>query len=458
MMRALGFGAFSGWFAQLACHAADRVVRPRACILLWMAGGPSQTDTFDMKPGHANGGQFRPISTAVPGIAISEHLPRLARLTRELAIIRSMRTAEGDHGRASRVMHTGYPLSGPIDYPSLGSLVSHELGWADTELPTYVAVDTLASANAEARTHGFLGPAYGPLVVSPIGNGLQRNVLATAFQRELLRDAGGMFYVENLAPPKGVARPRIERRLELLGHLEQEFAVRRGPTANAAHRSAYQRASRMMLGQAATAFRLEEESPETRSRYGNSTFGNSCLLARRLVERGVAFVEVSFLPSQAANVFLSWDTHANNFASVRQLCAMLDPAWSALVEDLKARGLLESTLVVWMGEFGRTPRINGNAGRDHFPAAWSAVLGGCGVSGGQVIGRTSDSGEEVADRPVGVGDLMATIFQALGVDPRKQNISNVGRPIRLADPAAKPIPELFSGGSPPHAAGEPIQT
>jgi hypothetical protein len=411
-----------------------------------------------MKPGHANGGPFRPISTAVPGIAISEHLPRLARLTGELAIIRSMHTAEGDHGRASRLMHTGYPLAGPVDYPSLGSLVSHELGWPDSELPAYVAVDGMASASGEARAPGFLGPAFGPLVVSPIGNPLlpRDRLVATTFQQ--IREAGSMFYVENLQPPKGIARPRIERRLKLLDNLEQEFSARRGVAGNAAHRSAYQRASRMMLHEAGTAFRVEDESSVTRSRYGDTVFGNSCLLARRLVERGVTFVEVSFLPRQADRFFLTWDTHNNNFPSVQQLCAVLDPAWSALVEDLKSRGLFESTLVVWMGEFGRTPRINQAAGRDHFPAAWTAVLGGCGVRGGQVIGRTSDSGEEVVDRPIGVGDLMATIFQALGVDPRKQNVSNVGRPIRLADPTSKPILELFSSGTPPDVAGEAIRT
>jgi uncharacterized protein (DUF1501 family) len=190
----------------------------------------------------------------------------------------------------------------------------------------------------------------------------------------------------------------------------------------------------MVLGKAREAFDLDQESRALRDRYGLDPFGQGCLLARRLIERGVKFVEVDLG---------GWDTHRNNFGAVRQLSGTLDAGWNTLLGDLKERGLLESTLVLWMGEFGRTPKINGQSGRDHFPAAWSVALSGCGIAGGQVIGETTRDGMQVAERPVSVADLMATVLTAIGLDPRQQNISNVGRPVRLADPQSKILPELL---------------
>jgi uncharacterized protein (DUF1501 family) len=191
------------------------------------------------------------------------------------------------------------------------------------------------------------------------------------------------------------------------------------------------------------AFELSDEPAALRDAYGRNVFGQGCLLARRLVERGVPFVEVSLNSAGVGNI-LGWDTHQNNFATLKTMLPVLDNGWATLLTDLKARGLLDSTLVVWMGEFGRTPKINNNQGRDHFPNAWSTVLSGGGVRGGQVLGRTSDNGQEVTERPVSVPDLLATIFLALGLDPMDQNMSNVGRPIRLADPAAKPLTECLA--------------
>jgi uncharacterized protein (DUF1501 family) len=197
-----------------------------------------------------------------------------------------------------------------------------------------------------------------------------------------------------------------------------------------------------MRTDAAKAFNLGEEKPALRDAYGRNLFGQGCLLVRRLVERGVPFVEVTL--SNATGVMAGWDTHQQNFDQVKRLCGVLDPAWATLLTDLKERGLLDTTLVVWMGEFGRTPKINPEAGRDHFPNAWSTVLGGGGIKGGQVVGKTSPDGMTVAERPVTVPDFVATVCKALGVDPRKQNMSNVGRPIRLADPAGKPIQEVLA--------------
>jgi uncharacterized protein (DUF1501 family) len=190
------------------------------------------------------------------------------------------------------------------------------------------------------------------------------------------------------------------------------------------------------------AFNLDEETAATRDAYGRNLFGQGCLLARRLVEQGVPFVEVTL--GAFSNNFLGWDTHNNNFDQVQRLSGILDPAWSNLMQDLRDRGLLDSTLIVWMGEFGRTPRINGQRGRDHWPNCWSAVLAGGGIRGGQVVGRTTDDGTAVQDKPVTVPDFLATVCRALGIDPRNQNMSNVGRPIRLVDLTGRPIDEVLS--------------
>jgi uncharacterized protein (DUF1501 family) len=223
-------------------------------------------------------------------------------------------------------------------------------------------------------------------------------------------------------------------RYALLRRLERPFLESHRGTAADGHESAYARATRLMTPAAREAFALEDEPDAIREKYGRAAFGQGCLLARRLVERGVPFVEVTLG---------GWDTHADNFTAVRQLSGVLDAAWSALLEDLRDRGLLDHTHVAWMGEFGRTPAINPRAGRDHYPKAWSVVLGGGGIQGGQIVGRTSDDGLEVVDRPVTTPDLIATICLALGLDPMKQNMSNVDRPIRLADPVARPLREIL---------------
>jgi uncharacterized protein (DUF1501 family) len=222
--------------------------------------------------------------------------------------------------------------------------------------------------------------------------------------------------------------------------MEQEFVAGRPDATAHSHRTAYQRAVTLMRSAAARAFDLADEPAALRDAYGRNLFGQGCLLARRLVERGVPFVEVTL----GGNGGIGWDTHGNNFDQVKSLSAILDPAWGTLMEDLQTRGLLDSTLVVWMGEFGRTPRINGNRGRDHWASSWSTVLAGGGIKGGQVVGRTSADGMAVEDRPVTVPDLLATVCLALGIDPRTQNQSNVGRPIRLVEPLAKPIKEVVT--------------
>lgn len=437
LLRLSACGAFgasmSRWFPAFANEAVASGTRQRSMILLWMTGGPSQTDTFDMKPGHENGGQFKPIDTSVPGIQICEHLPQLAKQMEHCAPIRSMSTKEGDHTRATYLMRTGNLPQGPIDYPTMGSLFSKELGQDESELPNFVAVAPYTQFSPAAYGPGFLGPKFAPLIVGD-GNRVSNADGRNGYDQSLA--------VKNLALPTGIASPRADARLALLGDMESEFASNRPGLNSDSHRSAYAAAVRMMRSEAVKAFNLDGEDESLRTRYGRNKFGQACLLARRLVERGVPFVEVS-LNGVSNDQQFGWDTHAQNFTSLKSLLEILDPAWSTLIADLKDRGLLDSTLIVWMGEFGRTPKINPQGGRDHFPNAWSTVLCGGGIKSGQFVGKSSADGMKVEDRPVTVQDLYATYCKALGLDSMKQNISNVGRPIRLADPSAAPIVELF---------------
>jgi Protein of unknown function (DUF1501) len=428
----VGFST-SGWIESLAADTASDPKRRKSCILLWMTGGPSQIDTFDPKPGHANGGEFQAIQTAVPGISISQHLPKLAKQMKDIVIIRSMSTKEGDHGRATFNLRTGYQQTGPIRYPTLGSLVAKELGSDEAELPNFVSIAPVRAFNPGAFGPGFLGPQYAPLIV---GEGAANDGQGGMDARKL------SFKVEDLSPPAGVNNLRADARLGLLDSLRKDFLSSHPGVGPVSHQDAYMRAVRLMRSSAAKAFELEEESAAVRDAYGRTAFGQGCLLARRLVERGVPFVEVSLSAADGA-MAAGWDTHQQNFEAVKKLSEVLDPAWAALMEDLRGRGLLDSTLIVWMGEFGRTPKINPQAGRDHFPAAWTTVLAGGGIKGGQVIGSSGPDGMTVKDHPVSVPDLLATVCKGVGVDPMAQNDSGLGRPIRVVDPKAKSIQEVL---------------
>lgn len=435
-LAAAGVVSFStsGWIEALAADTAKDPRRRKACILLWMTGGPSQIDTFDPKPGHANGGQFTAIDTAVPGIKVGQHLPKIAQQMKDIVIVRSMSTKEGDHGRATFNLRTGYQQTGPIHYPTIGSLISKELGTDEAELPNFVSVSPQRGFNPAAFGPGFLGPQYAPLVVGE----------RVAYDAQGAGDARNLsFKVEDLSPPPGVNTPRADARLGLLTSMGKEFLNAHPGVAPVSHQDAYRRAVRLMRSAASKAFELDEEPAKIRDAYGRTPFGQGCLLARRLVERGVPFIEVS-LSSAGGAAAVGWDTHAQNFDAVKQLCDVLDPAWATLIDDLRTRGLLDSTLIVWMGEFGRTPKINANAGRDHFPNAWTTVLAGGGLKGGQVIGDTGKDGMTVKERPVAVPDLLSTVCKGLGIDPLGQNMSDVGRPIRIVDPKAKPIQEVLA--------------
>jgi hypothetical protein len=377
-------------------------------------------DTFDLKPGHANGGEVKEIATSVPGIRMSEHLPQLARRMQHLALIRSMNTRVADHGLGTFLVRTGRLPQGPVQYPAFGSMISKELGFGHGALPDFVSIAPNrgdSPAAAAAWDPGFLGPRYAPLIV-----GEERGLP----YEQALR-------IPNVKPGDDVVAARSEARLNLLLDLERDMAGRNAGVAQQSHASAYERAARLMRGPAAAAFDLDQESARLRDRYGRNLFGQGCLLARRLVERGVPFVEV------ALN---GWDTHEQNFRGTRALCEVLDPGWSSLMDDLRDRGMLDSTTIVWAGEFGRTPQINPGLGRDHFAKAWTTVLAGGGVRGGQVYGRSSADGATVEGKPTDEKDFLATICRALGIDPARENVLKTGRPIRIVDAGAMPITEI----------------
>jgi hypothetical protein len=399
--------SLSGWLNVLAARAAPQAGKHKSCIVLWMAGGPSHKDTFDLKPGTGNSGPFKPIDTSVPGIKISEHFPRFAKRMKQAAILRSMATGEGAHARASYNLHTGYREGqGGVAHPSLGALVAKELGRPGFPLPSFVTLGN------RAYGAGFLGTKYQPLTVTDPRRG-----------------------VENLKPATG--QGVFSDRLGLLEEMEKAFHRDYQAEAGLAHRTTYQRAVSLMKSKEAKAFDLGQEPASVRKSYGEGRFAESCLLARRLIEVGVSFVEV---------VLGGWDTHVDNFDRVKRLSQQVDPALSALLDDLDRRGLLDSTLVVWMGEFGRTPRINkrgARPGRDHYPRAWSSVLAGGGIQGGQVIGRTDKEGAAVQERPISTTDFLATVCAILGIDYNKQNTTPSNRPIRIVDKGAKPIKELL---------------
>lgn len=428
LTAAVGGLSVSGWFPLFADQLVADPRRKRHCILLWMSGGPSQTDTFDLKPNHANGGEFKEIQTAAPGLRLSEHLPKLAQFGERIAVLRGLSTNEGDHGRGTYLMRTGHRPMGPLEYPSIGASVARHLGIDHQMLPGYVSIGPYRAFNQEAFGAGFLGPKFGPLVVgaSDMVGGITNN--AAGFPE---------LKVQSLERAGDVTSDRMQRRLEMWNSLQADFVSKRTGAAKA-HNTVYQGAVNLMNSKEAQAFDLSSEPEKLREEYGRSVFGQGCLMARRLIEQGVSFVEVSLGTSSGG---VGWDTHSDNFNAVRQLSGDLDAGWATLMRDLDDRGLLDSTTILWMGEFGRTPQINASVGRDHFPGAWSVVLAGGGIAGGQAYGKTSDDGTTVVDGEVAVEDVLATLCSALGLRGA-ENFDPNGRPVKLAE--GKPIDAVLA--------------
>jgi uncharacterized protein (DUF1501 family) len=382
--------------------AAEAKRSGKRCIMLYMEGGVSQIDTFDMKPGRPTAGEFRPVQTKVPGIQVCEFLPNVARHADKLGIVRSMRTKTPDHGPGGYYMHTGYHPSERFPHPEAGAMIAKFCENPESDLPSFVKI----GSGSGVYGAGYLGPQYEPLVVA---------------------DDGKLPGFANPSVP-----PEIQgRRADLLSFMEKRFAENRSGDPFAAHRSAELRAIRLM--RARQTFDVSAEWEKAKDRYGDSKFGRGCFTALKLVEAGVSFVEVSHA---------GHDTHMDNFPISKALYSIMDPAWGSLLDDLTQRGLLQNTLVVWTSEFGRTPAINNRGGRDHFGRAWTVVLAGGGIKGGQYYGASDRDGFEVAENPVGEADYMATIYKIMGVDHRAKHYLGA-RPIWATPEGAKPITELL---------------
>lgn len=382
----------TGLLARLGAAQATRPAKARAAVLLWLAGAPSQLETFDPHEGSV----IPAIDTAVPGVRISSGLPRVARLMKQVSLVRSLHSRDPDHATASYLLHTGWRRAPGLQHPHLGAVVARELGDRG-EIPGCVVVGGDPQCGA-----GYLPADCGPVVFDRL-------------------DAPA----EDVKP--ATSADRLDRRWKMLSALDRRFAERRAEEAVEERRRATERAYRLLTSDKVKAFDLSREAP---GRYGTSPFGSACRLARRLVEAGSRFVEVQLG---------DWDSHADLEPAHRRLLETLDVGWSALLADLAERRMLEETLVIVMGEFGRTPDLNRANGRDHWTRAWSVALSGGGVAGGRVVGATD--GREVLERPVAVPDLFATICAAFGIDPAKE-VDALGRPLPLVDGGA-PVPELF---------------
>lgn len=394
--------AASGLLGQISAHAADLKRQQRSCILVWLGGGPSQMETWDPKPGTPNGGATKGINTAVSGVQIAEYWPKIAQGLKQWAVIRSMTNKEGSHERATYQLHTGRRPTGALKFPNIGSVVAEQLGERGAELPNFVSVgQTIGS--------GFLGVHSQPFVVNRPGS-LPDNVASAV-------------------PPD-----RLKRRLEELERQNKDFAAVGAQQIVGEQQGLYAQGARMMLSPKLKAFQLEDESDKTRDAYGRSSFGQGLLVARRLVESGVPFVEVNRG---------GWDNHQDIFKAVPKMAGEVDQGLDALINDLSQRGLLERNLVVCMGEFGRTPKVNARSGRDHWPNTFSVLLAGAGIRGGRVIGKTTSDGMEVEADPVSVEDLFQTVCHAIGLDPSAELTSPSGRPLKIVD-GGQLITGLFS--------------
>ena len=402
-----------GWRDLVIARADELRKAGKSMILLWMDGGPSQFETFNPKIGSPNQGPAKAIKTRLSGVEFAEFWPKTAEVADKLAIIYSMESGEADHFRAIKLVKTGYPISPTLAYPTWGSVVAHERHDEAFDLPAYVRIGSPRIKTRDVNS-GLLGAKYESFKINEPGKVPED--LLSAVDRDVLR-----------------------RRLALTDALDAEFASAGAADVVKEKKDAYDRTARFVLSPKVDVFRLDKEPPKLRDAYGRTDFGQGCLLARRLVESGVSFVEVFSTGNRNDQ---GWDTHKTGFADTPHLCAEVDPAYATLLNDLTDRGMLEDTLVVWMGEFGRTPKIKKDGGRDHYAKGWIACLSGAGVRVGQTIGATDKDGVKVTDRPVGVQDLFVSFCHALGLDPRAEYHTTEKQPIQLVK-GGKLVDELF---------------
>ena len=390
--------------SAIAANANELKQNRKSAILLWMGGGPATIDIWDLKPGAPTGGPFQAISTSGE-MQICEHMPMVAQQMHHLSIVRSMSTREADHDRGRYYMHTGFVPNPNIEHPSYGSVIAHELfdQRPELQIPPFVSIGGASSGP------GFLGMAWSPFAVT--SNGRVRNL-------EMQIDDS-----------------RLLQRMAALDAIESGFVSRTGDLPAAEHAKVLKKTLDLMTSDQMKAFQVDQEPDDIKQRYGTDSFGQGCLLARRLVEAGVPFVEVDLG---------GWDNHMGVHPILKETkLPQLDRAMSALVEDLAQRELLKDTVVIWMGEFGRTPRINQNAGRDHFARAWSCVVGGGDIQGGIAVGETSSDGSAVETEPFSSEDLMTTVCRGLGISTDKTFTSKNGRPMKIAG-GGKIISELIA--------------
>ena len=388
----------------LAMEGTSHAPKAEHVILFWNGGGMSHIDTWDPKPGRPTQGEFEAIETSVPGIQLSEIFPNLAKQMHHCSLIRSIAGTQGAHGRATYNLQTSYNQSGNLIHPGFGSIVTHEKEKMG-DLPAYVSI------SGRAPRAGYLGQSCEAYFVGGPGD----------------KDP-------YLSFPEGITQERGNARLDRLARFNKRFATGNRNEALKATQTSINDAVRLMRSPALQAFELDKVPTATLNRYGDTAFGRGALVAKQLVETGVRFVQVNRG---------GFDTHSQNFPAMRNHGEVMDPALASLIEDLAESGKLEKTLVIMLSEFGRTPRINMNAGRDHYPAVFSCFVAGGGTAAGRVIGSSDENGEQPDQRPVQVADLHATFCHALGIDPEKEVITRLARPMKLVD-GGEVVSELFA--------------
>ncbi len=376
-------------------------------ILLWLAGGASQLETWDPKPGASTGGPFRSIGTDIPGLRISELMPEMAKRMKTTCVVRGLNTKNGDHGGAAQMMMRGRMDVGSVKYPDLGSVLAREMGRADSKVPDYVTFYTQTEGRSFAPgASGFLGARFAPME------------LTTNNIPEYIRKLDGVNELDH------------QQRADLRELIGKQFGQGRVSDTLSSHNQAYERVRGIMASE--KLFDITQEPQKVRDKYGKTQFGEQALIARRLVEAGVPFVRV-------ARAW--WDSHGQNFETHQEMVPELDHVMATLLDDLAERGLADDVMVMTLAEFGRTPGINSSLGRDHFASAWSMTMSGGGIKGGSVWGKTDAKGDKVVDQEVNAGSLFATVYEALGIKHDK-NYYVGSRPIPLVDPGFEPITEL----------------
>jgi hypothetical protein len=390
--------------------ASELKKQQKRVILLWLAGGASQMETFDPKPGAATGGPFRSIQTDVPGVRISELMPKMAQRLKHTCIIRSLNTKNGDHGGAAVMMMRGRRDEANLKYPDLGAVLAKEMGRADSKVPDYVTFYTQTEGRTMAPgASGFLGSRYAPME------------LTASMMPENIKKLDGMTELDH------------QQRADLREMLSKNFSQGRVSATLGSHNEAYQRVRGLMSSD--KYFDINQESAAVRAKYGPTQFAEQTLIARRLVEAGVPFVRVGRA---------WWDSHGQNFETHQEMVPELDHVMATLIDDLKDRGLLNDVMILTLAEFGRTPSINSSLGRDHFASAWStSITGGGGIKGGACYGKSDPTGNTVAENPVDAGSLFATIYKSLGINPHK-NYYVGSRPVPLVNPGTEEIKEVLA--------------